>query len=430
MTGPAGPGRHVAFLESNLTGSGYAAVAAARRWGHRVTFLTRDLGTYLAPGHERLDLTTVDEVVTCETNDVAAVVDAVRRLPRPVDALVAVGEWHTLPGAEAAAVLGLPGPSPEGVRTARDKSRTRAACRSAGVPVPAFARVTEPADVPGLALRYPCVVKPLDDAGSNGVRLCATPAEAAEHVGRVLAVTHNERGQPRARAALVEEYVDGPEVSVEVLVHRGTACVVAVTAKQLGALPHFVETGHHVPATTDDALAARCGDVAVRALAAVGLDLGVAHVELRLASDGPYLIEVNCRPAGGRITQLVELATGVDLSAELVAMHLGTWRAPRVHRRTAAAIAFVPAVQGRVVAVHGEPAARAGPGVVDVALYVGPGDVSGPLDGPTARHGHVVARGPDGPEALRRAREAAGRVRVEVAPVPERHETGTGALVR
>ncbi|MER6028209.1 ATP-grasp domain-containing protein [Streptomyces sp. NPDC001851] len=411
-------GRHVVFLESNLTGSGYEAIAAARRAGHRVTFLTRDLSLYLAPGHERLDLGPVDEVVTCETNDPAAVVAAVRGLAHPADAIVAVGEWHMISGAEASRTLGLPGPGPAGVRAARDKSLTRRLCADAGVPVPGFARVERPEEVYGADLAYPCVVKPLDDGGSNGVRLCRDADEAADHVRLLLKETHNERGQRKIPAALVEEYVDGPEVSVEALVRGGEVSVLAVTRKELGELPYFCETGHQVPAALGSGLDEACADVAAAALRAVGFDFGAAHVELRLAAGGPRLIEINCRPAGDRITRLVALATGVDIPAELVAMYLAPGDAdplPAPGHHRAAAIAFLPAVEGVVTAVTGADEAARLPGVLDVGVYVEPGARVRPLPNNTARYGHVVAVAPTGPEALRRARAAADTVTVTTA---------------
>lgn len=404
--------KHIAFLESNLTGSGYEAMAAARAAGHHVTFLTQDLDLYLAPGHEKLETTWLDEVVTCDTNDADSVVATVKNLDRQVDALVAVGEWHMICAADASRSLGLPGPSPEGVRAARDKSRTRALCSEAGVPVPRFARVTAPDQVQQWDL-YPCVVKPLDDAGSNGVRLCGSPAEAAAHIGTLLADTHNERGQRKIPAALLEEYVDGPEVSVEILVHDGLPTVVATTWKELSRPPYFFETGHHVPAGLDDALTERCARVATDALRAVGFDMGAAHVELRLAADGPRLIEINCRPAGDRITHLVALSTGVDLCAELVRMHVEPWSPPAVTTRQAAAIAFQPAVPGDVRAVRGADRARLVEGVTDVSVYVSAGDHSRPLLNNTARHAHAIAVAPTGRQALDRAREALARLHID-----------------
>ncbi|MFH0516149.1 ATP-grasp domain-containing protein [Streptomyces sp. M41] len=405
--------KHIAFLESNLTGSGYEAMAAARAAGHRVTFLTRDLDLYLAPGHEKLDPAWLDDVVTCDTNDPDAVVAAVRELGRPVDALLAVGEWHMICAAEASRTLGLPGPSPDGVRAARDKSLTRTLCSRAGVPVPGFARVTAPEEVARWTLPYPCVVKPLDDAGSNGVRLCSTAAEAAEHVRTILADTHNERGQRKIPAALVEEYIDGPEVSVEVLVYGGTPTVVALTRKELSPPPYFLEVGHQVPADLDGVLAECCARVATDALRAVGFDMGVAHVELRMAADGPRLIEINCRPAGDRITHLVALSTGVDLCEELVRMHVGPWTPPPLAVRQAAAIAFLPAAPGDVLRVRGADLARRVEGVTDVSVYVTEGDHSRPLPNNTARHAHAIAVGRTGRGAHDRARAALTRLRIE-----------------
>ncbi|MFG3155538.1 ATP-grasp domain-containing protein [Streptomyces sp. NPDC048219] len=410
--------KHIVFLESNLTGSGYEAMAAARAAGHHVTFLTRDVNLYTAPGHEKLDPAWLDNVVTCDTNDPDSVVATVKNLDRPADALLAVGEWHMICAAEAGRALGLPGPSPDGVRAARDKSRTRQLCAEAGVPVPRFVRVTTPQEAHRTGLPHPCVVKPLDDAGSNGVRLCATHEESAAHVRTILADTHNERGQRKIPAALVEEYIDGPEVSVEILVYDGTPTVVALTWKELSSPPYFFETGHHVPADLDPESAERCARVATDSLRAVGFDMGVAHVELRLATDGPRLIEINCRPAGDRITYLVALATGVNLCEELVRMHVEPWTPPAITTRSAAAIAFLPAGPGEVRAVRGADRARLVEGVTDVSLYVNAGDHSRPQLNNTARHAHAIAVGPTGRQAHARAREALAELRVETSLEP------------
>ena len=89
------------------------------------------------------------------------------------------------------------------------------------------------------------VVKPADGTGSRGVRLCPRHAEVRRHTAGLLAQGRDERGQPTLPAVLVEEYVAGPELSVETF---GTG-VVGVTAKYLGAAPWFVESGHDYPAT-------------------------------------------------------------------------------------------------------------------------------------------------------------------------------------
>ncbi|MET9350921.1 ATP-grasp domain-containing protein [Streptomyces termitum] len=415
---PGGPA-HLVFVECNTSGSGFEALAAAKRLGHRVSFLTTGLAAYTDGAGEGLDPALLDRVVPCDTDDTDAVVAAVRALHRehPVHAVLTMSEWHVLVTAEAAHRLGLAGSGPEAVAAARDKSRTRRLCRAAGVPVPGFRRVERGEALDETALPLPCVVKPVDELLSIGVKLCHTAAEARAHVHHLLEERDQTyRGRARTPAVLVEEYLDGPEYSVETLTYEGTTRILAVTRKLLSPPPAFVETGHAVPAPLTDEVRAACEKVATDALAALGYTFGSAHVELRVTADGPRLIEVNCRPGGDRITRLVTLATGVELVAEQIGMHLG--RPPVAAGRAAergAAIVFLPSVPGRVDAITGTAAARAAEGVVDVGIYVAPGTETGSSGDNTDRFGHVIAVGPTSTVALARAEAAARTLALTVA---------------
>lgn len=405
---------HVAFLESNLSGTGYEAIETAKRAGHRVSFVTRDLGFYRR-GAGGLDESLLDQVIVCDTNDPAAVAAAVR-LSGGVDALLTVSEWHVIAAAEAAESLGLVGSSPAAVRAARDKSRTRELCHAAGVPIPAFHRLDR-AELPVGGIPMPCVVKPVDEVLSSGVKLCRSAAEAHEHVVELLAgcAQPNDRGQKRTAAVLVEEYLEGPEFSVETLSYDGRTEVLAVTQKLLAPPPGFIEAGHAVPARLEPDVRAACEELVRSALVAIDYSFGAAHVELRLTAGGPRLIEINCRPAGDRITRLVTLSLGADLIGRLIDLHLG--RRPRATPALGrgAAIVFLPGTEGAVTAIEGVAAARAMDGVVDLQLYVSAGADHRAAGNNTDRFGHVVAVGPDSAAALHRAQSAASAVRVLVA---------------
>jgi S-sulfo-L-cysteine synthase (3-phospho-L-serine-dependent) len=408
---------HVAFLESNATGSGYEAIRAASDCGHPVTFVTRDLGYYLRPGQLPFPVDAIDRVITCETNDTAAVVAALRPAAHELAALISVGEWYLQGAAEAARQLGLVGQSPDAVRAVRDKSVARTLCASAGVPVPRFARAASAAAARQADVGFPCIVKPLDDAMSHGVRLCRSRDEVAEHATRLLADTRNIRGQRKIPAVLVEEYAEGPEVSVEAFVSSGTAEIVMITDKLLVPPPDFFEAGHAVPAALPPATVRECHDVARRALAAIGYDFGAVHAELRLTETGPKIIEINGRLAGGHITELVKLATGADMTEILIGMHLGQPPPPPRPATRGAAIVFLPGRAGTVRAVTGTDAARSVGGVCDVMVPPSlPGTTFAPPAGNADRVGHVIATGATGAAALVAARQAAAAIHIDMEP--------------
>lgn len=122
--------------------------------------------------------------------------------------------------------------------------------------------------------------------------------------------THRLRGQPREAGALVEEYLVGPEVSVESLSYHGETVLLGVTDKMLGPHPCFFERGETFPSVLPPELTQACADVARAAPEAVGHDFGAARVEVKLTAKGPRLIEVNARMGGAQITRLVRESTG------------------------------------------------------------------------------------------------------------------------
>ncbi len=439
MTTSAEAGRPVlVMVESNTTGTGRTFAVAARARGLRPVLLSTCPDRYPWVVEDDVDVARAD---TTDAMSVAAVARAAaedaglgasRRpcrgdTPHPpgLAGLVTSSEYSVAVTARAAARLGLPGADPAAVERCRDKRRQRLALRVAGVAVPAFAAANSPEEAveAATAIGFPVVVKPADGTGSRGVRLCCDPAEVLHHAAGLLAVRHDERGQPTIAAVLVEEHVIGPEVSVETF---GTE-VVGITAKHLGRLPSFVECGHDFPADGPPV-----GAVARAAIGALGLGFGPAHTEIRLGRRGPVVIEVNPRLAGGHIPTLVRLATGIDLvGATIDAAVLGGSRrlcrgdTPRPPGATArplpepgpghASIRFlVPPRAGRVRRTAGVAAAAAVPGVVDVAIAARAGQRVGGTGSFLDRVGHVITAGPTATAARTAAETALALLEIDL----------------
>ncbi|MEU4173725.1 ATP-grasp domain-containing protein [Streptomyces sp. NPDC026589] len=244
-------------------------------------------------------------------------------------------EWNLVPTARLARALGLSSNSVEVMRACRNKATARTLFARHGVPSAASmkARTLLEAGLATMTLGFPAVIKPAAFAGSIGVMRVDRPEELPA------AFAFASEGASRSRedtGVLVEEYLDGPEVSVECVTRRGETTAVAVTRKHLGPAPYFDETGHTVDAA--DPLLAQVAPAATAAVRALGVTDGVQHVELRLVSGRPRLIEVNARIGGDMIGHLVRLATGIDLPK--AAADLACGRAPDLTptRREAAGI--------------------------------------------------------------------------------------------
>lgn len=402
--------RVLALVESNTTGTGRMFAVAARERGLRPVLLSSRPERYPWAAEDGV------EAVWAVTDDVDRVVAAVSSLAEDgaaVVGLVTSSEYYVAVTARAAARLGLAGGDPDAVERCRDKRRQRAALAGYGVPVPAFTAATTPREAvrAATAIGRPVVVKPADGTGSRGVRLCATAGEVRRHSAALLAARQDERGRPTVPAVLVEEYVAGPELSVETF---GSG-VVGITAKHLGPPPWFVECGHDHPGELRLADAEAIGAVARASLAALGLGFGPAHTEIRLGTRGPVVIEVNPRLAGGRIPTLIRLATGVDLIGATVDAAVGSGRPLPEPGHGHASIRFlVPPGRGRVRRTGGVAAAAAVPGVVDVGIAARPGQRVGGTGCFLDRVGHVITAAPTGSAAREAAHAALARLEIEV----------------
>ncbi|MFJ8034134.1 ATP-grasp domain-containing protein [Streptomyces sp. NPDC096032] len=389
------------FVESNTTGTGRQFAQRARALGAEPVLLSADPGRYPYAAEDELRTVVVD------TADGDALWAAVQRLAagQRIAGVLSSSEYYVATAADLAARLGLPGPSADAVRACRDKSVQRRTLAEAGVPVPWFSVAGEVAEAVAAAQWRggPVVVKPVQGSGSLGVRLCRDTGEVAAHARGLLAATVNERGLSTPARVLVEQYLTGPEFSVEVFGEHAVATV----AKHVGAPPAFVETGHDVPAVPAAADAAALVDSAVHAVKALGLGWGAAHVELRLDAGVARVIEVNPRLAGGMIPELVRRARGVDLVGAQVRAGLGlpVDLTDAAGAAGAASIRFLTAGADAVLGDTdaAEAAARAVPGVVDAALYRTPGTRVGPAEDFRGRLGHVITAGATPRESARAA---------------------------
>ncbi|MEU6230328.1 ATP-grasp domain-containing protein [Streptomyces sp. NPDC047042] len=360
----------------------------------------------------------VDHAVA-DLNDTTALLAAGRALAERHDlgGVVTWDEWNLVPTARLARALGLAANSVEAMRACRNKATARTLFARHGVPSAASmkARTLREAELAARTLGFPAVIKPAASAGSIGVIRIDRPEELPAAFQFASAGAHRSRADS---GVLVEEYLDGPEVSVECVTHRGTTTAVAVTRKRLGPAPYFDETGHTVDAA--DPLLATVAPTAAAAIKALGITDGVQHVEMRLVGGRPRLIEVNARLGGDMIGHLVHLATGVDLARAAADIACGHTPDLTSTRHQGAAIRFIyPAYSGTLTArrlkAHVE-------GVVRVRFQRQAGDpLVLPQDGGdlyTARIGFLITTGPTAAIAEARAQEAYRTLDVQVAPVP------------
>ncbi|MEU3975221.1 MULTISPECIES: ATP-grasp domain-containing protein [Streptomyces] len=253
-------------------------------------------------------------------------------------------EWYLTQTARLARWLGLPTNSPEVMEAARNKAVARTLFARHAVPSASSmtARTLLEAALAAETIGYPVVLKPAARAASIGV----IRVDSAEELPAGFEfASAGARDGIESTHVLVEEFLDGPEVSVECVTYRGHTTAVAITRKTLGDPPFFEEVAHCVDAA--DPLLAQVAPVAAAAVKALGITDGVQHVEMRLVNGRPRLVEVNARIGGDMIGHLVSLATGVDLPRAAADVACGLAPDLTSTRSRAAAIRLVyPAYSG------------------------------------------------------------------------------------
>jgi biotin carboxylase len=380
-------------------------VRAARKAGLQVHYLgaRESAPDWLASG--------ADSVSLIDDPSPEAMLAAARSIhaEQPFDVAVAMMDTYVEAAAEINEMLGLHANGLAVTRTVNDKARMRDILRDSTVGTVIATRVTTADEVKGFAAEagYPFVVKPVDGTGSRGVTLVLGEADLDEAVARTVGSADETTGW------VAEEYLNGPEFSVESFSADGVHHPLAVTEKFKG--PDFVEIGHVVPARLPSETVRAVIAEVTACLDAVGLLEGPAHTEVVLTGRGARIVETHCRPAGDGIVELVRLAAGLDLHQIIFDWLAG--RPLKLDAATgsrAAATWFLTPGPGTVSSVSGLAEARAAEGVTEAYLTVAPGETIGELRSSFDRSGAVIAAGDTPEQALQRAREAVGLIEVTV----------------
>ena len=220
--------------------------------------------------------------------------------------------------------MGLPGISEEVAVKATNKGDMRKALAKACVPIPHYFQVSTKKDFITAvneirASGYKCIVKPADNAGSRGVVLLTDFLESS-----LENVYSYSKKFSRSGDLLVEEYMEGPEVSVETLSIRGKCYIIQITDKLTTEAPYFVEMGHSQPSALSPEVKQMIKEVTVKANGAIGIIDGPSHTEIKVTKEGPKIVELGARLGGDNITtHLVPLSTGIDMVEKSIRIALG-----------------------------------------------------------------------------------------------------------
>ncbi|MET8155518.1 ATP-grasp domain-containing protein [Sphaerisporangium sp. NPDC005289] len=395
------------------TGDGRPNVicVAGRRVVHVLAEM--DVRTTLLGDPTPLDLAcVVDLPLDVDLGDWAATEALLRGLhdARPFGGVVNVYDAHLPLAGYLAARLGVAGPAMSAAMNCDSKLRMRLALAGGGVPVPAHHLVGDPDEAQAAASRldYPVLVKKVTGARGKGTRVCRGPEEVAAAVVALRTEDHPD--------LLVEEYIDGPEYAVQTVTAGGVTDVAGILAQHTAPGARPLEIGYDHPSGLGPEKEAELGAFVAEALRVLGLENGVAHTQVRLGPEGPVVVNVSLRPPGGRLCEVTEAVSGVDLVRAAVEVTLGrpvTRRSPVARYVMYRCLTF-----DQAGAVEYDPRALAEVGEAPapvVSMDVEPGQTVFPVDHAEGGvYGRVVVYADDETRLVPAYQDAVGRLRPRV----------------
>ncbi|WP_262062098.1 ATP-grasp domain-containing protein [Streptomyces sp. STR69] len=361
------------------------------------------------------DLTDAVTTLVLDYHDRDLLVETVRALhaARPLDGVFTVYEESLLPAAHLADALGLPGPSYETVKLLTDKWAMREHLRKAGVGTVAAALGRGEGDLAAFGAEhgYPFIAKPVAGSASLGIFRLDSADEVPSVAERLREVGLD--------LFLMEEFLDGHEISVDGISFHGRYVMLAVCDKITG--PHFIELGHSLPAALDAEQLRSVEELVASFLDCVGLADGLSHVEVKLTGAGPKIVEGHNRRGGDRLNTLADAVYGIDLEELGLAWAAGAAEElpASPEARCGTAVCFFTAERGLVREVLGAEEVRAHPQVLELHVNFPVGSSVPRLRWSLDRAGYVVVRAGTAGEALALGRDLASRIRLvvdEVAP--------------
>ena len=234
---------------------------------------------------------------------------------------------------------------------------------------------------------YPVIVKPRDNSGSRGVKLCYNNIELAIAMKEAFDVS-------RLDSVLVEEFIEGMEYSIESLHFEGNNQVIQFTEKRTTSFPYNVELGHKQPAILSDKQKHEIGEIVSKIAQCMRFENCPSHTELKINNRGIFVIETSPRLGGDYITStLTPLSTGINMEDELLNISLGCpLNITRTTKQSASGVCFISLPQGKITEIDSSiSAVKTWHGICDFELELHVGDKVNPITSSLNRYGYFIA---------------------------------------
>lgn len=254
------------------------------------------------------------------------------------------------------------------------------------------------------------ILKPSRNSGSRGI----AKIEPGLSFNEFVSLFERSKTESRDASVMIEQFVEGPEFSVEIVVWNGHVNVLQVTDKKTTEAPYFVELGHSQPSLFPKDVVEVIKDAAVKGVEALRLNNCAAHAEVKFQNGKPYIMEIGARLGGDFIsTELTYLSTGIDMVAAAVDVALGIQPDLSVKEQPkGVCIRYFCPKPGLLVGI-GNMEVLDDPRVYSKKIYVQEGDMIPEVTSSLCRSGHVIVTEETSQKAIALAEKLISEVRFE-----------------
>jgi biotin carboxylase len=335
-----------------------------------------------------------------------------------LDGVFTAGTDFSASVAYVARELGLPGIPFETALKASDKLRMREAFAAAGVSSPLYVAASSPEDpeLAAAALGFPLVVKPADSMGARGCRKAGNSLELATAIEAALQYSRSGR-------AIVEEYIEGPEFSIDALVQGDEIHIRGIADRHIFFDPYFVELGHTMPSAYPPGVIEEVLRVFREGVRAIGIRRGAAKGDIKFCPSRNRAVigEIAARLSGGYMSGWTyPYASGIDVTKEALLLCVGQSLGPDAssvpERGWVSAERAVISIPGRVAAVEGCVDAERMPYIKQLFLRASAGDRVVFPSNNVEKCGNVISQAPERGAAILAAETAARAILIRLAP--------------
>ncbi len=348
------------------------------------------------------------------TIDIESVMSAAKK--HNIDAIMTLAsDMPIMTVAKVSKKLGLVGVDLDTAIKATNKSKMRESLKSFGVPVPLFYKV-DSLDKCIKAVNkikdkgYKCILKPADNSGSRGIVLLPDFNE------KTINIAYNySKNNSRNKIVMVEEFMEGPEVSVETISVDGKCNIIQITDKITTGAPYFVEMGHSQPSQLPDSIIDKIKEITIAANKAIGIISGPSHTEIKITQNGPKIVEIGARLGGDNITtHLTPLSTGVDMVESCIKIALGEKPDIRIKYDKASAIRYLDQSHGRIKSIRGVEEASKLPGIIQISIIHGKDHIINGIKSSSDRVGFVIGQADDCKGAISTVIKALSLIKIDL----------------